>query len=119
VLVVVHDGEPVGWCQWYPCAVDAEWAAELGAQPGDVGVDYAIGDPARVGRGIGTELIAVLVALVRSARPGCGVMADPEADNSVSRRVLERNGFELVDVKPMDSEATDEPMAIYRLPAPT
>jgi RimJ/RimL family protein N-acetyltransferase len=46
-------------------------------------------------------------------------MADPEADNSVSRRVLERNGFELVDVKPMESEATDEPMAIYRLPAPT
>jgi aminoglycoside 6'-N-acetyltransferase len=119
MLVVVHDGEPVGWCQWYPCAVDPEWAAELGAQPGDVGVDYAIGDPARVGRGVGTELIAVLVALVRTARPGCGVMADPEADNSVSRRVLERNGFELVDVKPMDSEAVDEPMAIYRLPAPT
>jgi aminoglycoside 6'-N-acetyltransferase len=117
MLVALHDDEPVGWCQWYPCAVDPEWAAEIGAQPGDVGVDYAIGEPARVGGGVGTELIAVLVTLVRTARPDCGVMADPDARNTASRRVLERNGFELVAVKTVDSEPADEPMAIYRLPA--
>jgi hypothetical protein len=31
--------------------------------------------------------------------------------------VLEKNGFELVGVKAMATEPTDEPMAIYRLPA--
>jgi hypothetical protein len=62
-------------------------------------------------------LIAVLVTLVRTARPDCGVMADPDARNTASRRVLERNGFELVAVKTVDSEPADEPMAIYRLPA--
>ncbi|HEX4160950.1 MAG TPA: GNAT family N-acetyltransferase, partial [Acidimicrobiales bacterium] len=45
MLVVLHDGEPVGWCQWYLCSVDAAWAADMDAGPDDVGVDYAIGEP--------------------------------------------------------------------------
>jgi aminoglycoside 6'-N-acetyltransferase len=118
MLVVLHDGEPVGWCQWYLCSVDAAWAADMGAGPDDVGVDYAIGEPGRAGAGVGTELIAALVRFVRGARPGCRIVADPDARNAASRRVLEKNGFELVAVKAMASEPTDDPMAIYRLPAP-
>ena len=117
LLVVLHDHQPIGWCQWYPCDVDPAWAADIGAAPGDCGIDYAIGDQTRVGAGVGTELIAALVRLVRSARPGCGITADPDAENHASRRVLEKNGFELVAVKSMASEPTDEPMAVYRLPA--
>jgi hypothetical protein len=30
-------------------------------------------------------------------------------------RVLERNGFELVAVRPVESEPNDNPMALYRL----
>jgi aminoglycoside 6'-N-acetyltransferase len=117
MLIALHDGQPIGWCQWYLCEEDPEWAAEIGADPGDVGVDYAIGEPARVGRGVGTEVIAALVGVVRAARPGCGIVADPDAGNPASRRVLEKNGFRLVAVKEMDSEPTDDPMAVYRLPA--
>jgi RimJ/RimL family protein N-acetyltransferase len=116
MLVVLNDDEPIGWCQWYSCDVDPAWAAEVGAEPGDCGIDYAIGDDTRVGRGVGTELIATLVRLVRSARPGCGIVADPDAQNRASRRVLEKNGFGLVAVKTMASEPSDEPMAIYRRP---
>jgi aminoglycoside 6'-N-acetyltransferase len=116
MLLALHDGEPVGWCQWYRCDVDPAWAAEIGAEPGDCGIDYAIGEPARVGGGTGTELIAALVGLVRSARPGCGIVADPDARNAASRRVLEKNEFGLVAVKAMASEPTDDPMAVYRLP---
>ena len=117
MLIALHDGEPIGWCQWYLCEEDPEWAAEIGAEPGDVGVDYAIGEPARVGVGVGTEVIAALVGAVRAARPGCGIVADPDAQNPASRRVLEKNGFQLVAVKAMNSEPTDDPMAVYRLPA--
>ena len=117
MLVVLDGGEPIGWCQWYLCAVAPEWAAEIGAEPGDVGVDYAIGDPGHVGAGVGTSLIAALVRLVRAAQPDCGIVADPDAQNMASRRVLEKNGFELVGVKVMDTEPSDEPMAIYRLDA--
>jgi aminoglycoside 6'-N-acetyltransferase len=117
MLVVLDDGEPVGWCQWYLCEVDPEWAAEVRAAPGDVGVDYAIGEPVRVGGGVGTALVAALVSSVRAAQPGCGIVADPDAENHASRRVLEKNGFSFVAVKTMNSEPSDEPMAIYRLPA--
>ncbi len=115
VLAVLENDTPVGWCQWYACADDPEWAADVGAVEGDVGIDYAIGEPAAVGRGVGTELLAALVRVVRAARPNCGIVADPEAHNAPSRRVLEKNGFALVVVTAMDSEATDDPMAIYRL----
>ena len=57
------------------------------------------------------------MTLVRSARPGCDIVSDPDAENVGSRRVLEKKGFELVAVKTMDSEPSDAPMAIYRLPA--
>lgn len=115
MLVVLDEGDPVGWCQWYACDVDPAWATDIGAEPDDCGIDYAIGDRARVGRGVGTELVAALIALVRAARPGCGIVADPEATNTASRRVLEKNGFELIAVKAMASEPTDDPMAVYRL----
>ena len=117
MLVVLHDGEPIGWCQWYLCGVDADWAADMVAEAGDVGVDYAIGESTHVAIGVGTELISALVAHVRAVRPGCSIMADPDAKNAASRRVLEKNGFELVAVKTMPSEPSDAPMAIYRLPA--
>ncbi|MFZ0039850.1 MAG: GNAT family N-acetyltransferase [Solirubrobacteraceae bacterium] len=105
----------IGWCQWYPYDAYPSEAAALGAQAGDCGLDYAIGDPTAVGRGLGTQVIAALVDEVRRHHPGCGVIVDPDARNGASRRVLERNGFSLISVRPVTSEPTDDPMAIYRL----
>ena len=46
------------------------------------------------------------------------ILTTPEAANTASRRVLEKNGFHLVAVRPVATEATDVPMAIYCLPSP-
>ncbi|MGH3394929.1 MAG: GNAT family N-acetyltransferase, partial [Streptosporangiaceae bacterium] len=116
MLMVLRDDVPVGWCQWYRWADYPAEAAEMGARDGEAGIDYAIGDPQCIGRGMGTELIAALVAEVRRHHPGAGIMADPDAANTASRRVLEKNGFELVAVRPVSTEPNDAPMAIYRLP---
>jgi aminoglycoside 6'-N-acetyltransferase len=116
MLMVLRDDVPVGWCQWYRWADYPAEAAEMGARDGEAGIDYAIGDPACIGRGLGTELIAALVAEVRRQHPGAGIMADPDAANTASRRVLEKNGFGLVAVRPVATEPGDAPMAIYRLP---
>jgi aminoglycoside 6'-N-acetyltransferase len=115
-LVVVQDGRDIGWCQWYRCLDYPEHAAAVGAQLGDVGLDYAVGDPTRIGRGVGTALIAALVSLIRQQHPRAGLVADPEAANLASRRVLEKNGFLLQGERIVVTERTDAPMAIYRLP---
>jgi GNAT superfamily N-acetyltransferase len=107
----------IGWCQWYPYDAYPEDADAIGAQAGDRGIDYAIGDPDATGRGLGTALIAALVDEVRRHHPGCGVIAGPDASNVASRRVLERNGFSLLGVRAVITEPTDDPVAVYRLSA--
>jgi aminoglycoside 6'-N-acetyltransferase len=116
-LVVVEDARPIGWCQWYRCDDYPDHAAGVGAEPGDIGIDYAIGEPDRVGRGVGTALVVALVERVTAALPSAGFVADPEASNTASRRVLEKAGFHLVREGPVPSEPTDSPVAVYRRPA--
>jgi RimJ/RimL family protein N-acetyltransferase len=116
-LIVVEDGHDIGWCQWYRYMDYPEDAQAIGAEPNDIGLDYALGDPSRIGRGVGTALIGVLVAHIRQRHPGAGLIADPEAANRASRRVLEKNGFVLQGERVVATERTDAPMAIYRLPA--
>jgi aminoglycoside 6'-N-acetyltransferase len=115
MLTVTLAGAPVGWCQWYRWADYPDAAEAMGARDEEIGIDYAIGDPAQVGRGVGTTLIATLVSEIRHRHPNAGILADPDAANKASRRVLEKNGFRLVAVRPVATEASDAPMAIYRL----
>jgi aminoglycoside 6'-N-acetyltransferase len=116
LLIVLELGSAaVGWCEWYRWDDTPVEARELQTRPGEVGFDYALGDPGATGRGLGTKMIAALVQTVRSHHPGCGIVVEPEAGNAASRAVLERNGFQLVDVRPLAFEPDDRPMAIYRL----
>ena len=116
MLMIVDGTEPIGWCQWYRWADYTEVADAMGALDGEVGIDYAIGQAGALGRGLGTAMIAVLVDEVRRHQPAAGVLVAPEATNTASRRVLEKNGFDLVAVRPVITESIDAPMAIYRLP---
>jgi aminoglycoside 6'-N-acetyltransferase len=115
LYIVELERRPIGWCQWYRCDDYPDHATAVGAAVGDVGIDYAIGEPDEIGLGRGTELVAALVSLVRSTDRTAGVIADPDAANVASRRVLEKNGFELLGERPVPSEAVSAPVAIYRL----
>jgi len=116
MLMVIWDGTGIGWCQWYRWADYPADAVAMEALDGELGIDYAIGDPARVGRGVGTALVAALVTEARRHCPGAGILAAAAAANAASRRVLEKNGFALVAVRPVATEPSDAPMALYRLP---
>ncbi|MEO8889123.1 MAG: GNAT family N-acetyltransferase [Jatrophihabitantaceae bacterium] len=110
---MVHlDGWAVGWCQWYRWADYP--AGEYGAGPQDVGLDYAIGEAPLVGRGVGTAMIAALVAEVGRERPHAPLLVSVDAENTASRRVLEKNGFALVELREIPSEPEDR-SALYRL----
>ena len=115
MLTVIGGGDPIGWCQWYRWADYPAEAAAMGACEDEIGIDYAVGDPAWVGHGTGTLLVTALVAEARRHRSGAGILTAPAAANTASRRVLEKNGFMLVAVRPVATEPSDAPMAIYRL----
>lgn len=97
-LIVELDGVPIGhgqWCRWGDFPDDA---ARFGAGADEYCVDYFIGDPALVGRGLGTTLVGLLLADVRTwCRQGgheaSGFLVDVDPDNIASCRVLEKNGF--------------------------
>lgn len=116
LLVAELDGRPIGFAQWYRWDDESESdRAAVSAEPGDVGIDYAIGEPDACGHGIGTRLIAALIDEVRRHHPGAALLSDPEQANVASCRVLEKNGFRLVDVRRIESELGDGPNAIFRL----
>jgi aminoglycoside 6'-N-acetyltransferase len=114
MLMVVDGGKPIGWCQWYRWDDHVADAAASGAEPHEIGIDYEIGDKNAVRRGVGTEMIRTLVEAVRKVVGPVGFLVAPEASNLASRRVLEKNGFELVGIRPIATEWTDAPMAIHR-----
>jgi len=115
MLTVTVDDRVIGWAQWYWWDDYPDVVTAIGSRPGEAGIDYAIGDPASLGQGVGRRMIAALVREVRRDRSGAGLLVAPEATNLASRAVLERNGFHLVDVRPVATETSGEPMAIYRL----
>ena len=90
--VVSHEGRAFAFVQvcdahadddgWWPDATLGTWA-----------IDYLIGEPDLIGKGLGTALIRQFSEELL-ARPGAHtVTADPEPDNVASIRAAEKAGF--------------------------
>lgn len=118
MLTVLENEVPVGLAQWYrwddyPRDRDAH---RVGA--GELGIDHAIGEVSACYRRLGTGLVARLLNLLRGMQAGgTPVSVTPEDANAPSRRILEKNGFELVAVfqaDPVDGAHPKEPTALYR-----
>jgi len=125
VRIVSVEGTPVGLVQRYRLMDEPTWRAALapaGVPTDAFGIDYLIGDPDRIGRGLGTRLIAAFVADSWGRYPeatACVVGVD--RDNLRSWRVLERVGFLAVwegDLAPGDT-GDEGPQIVLRLPRPT
>jgi aminoglycoside 6'-N-acetyltransferase len=94
MLVVEHEGIPIGLAQWYRWDDYAEDRDNYRIDPGALGMDYAIGAEGQRGRGIGTAVVGCVLDLMRAAHPpGTRVTVTPEAANLASCRVLAKNGF--------------------------
>jgi RimJ/RimL family protein N-acetyltransferase len=89
------NGRSVGFAQDYRISDHPDYALLTG-KPDAVGIDYAIGEPAFVGRGLGTSLLWVLLRdAVVPAYDGLGeAHAAPDHRNAASLRVLAKLGFE-------------------------
>nr|WP_197683642.1 GNAT family N-acetyltransferase [Jiangella alkaliphila] len=124
-LLALVDGAPVGLVQRSRLADFAEYEDEFAAltevPDGAVTIDYLVGDPARVGRGLGTEMIRAVVVdtwAIRSDVPA--VLVAVVAANTASWRALEKAGFGRVAEGPMepDNPADDPLHFVYRIDRP-
>lgn len=125
LLLVLLDGAPVGLLQRYRYDAYPEHIEELGAvlpvPDGAVSIDYLIGDPAAVGRGVGARMIATAAEDVWRSDPGASCIIVPVASaNEASWRALLRAGFRLVARGPLAPDnPIDDPMhEVLRLDRP-
>lgn len=102
--VMLADGRPCGFLQHYRVDADPEYARAVAeyAQPAGgqvpIGIDYAIGEEALTGRGLGPQLIWKYVReVVLTSHPAARyIVANPDAGNERSVRALRKAGFRRV-----------------------
>jgi aminoglycoside 6'-N-acetyltransferase len=91
--IVEANGRSVGFLQDYRIGDYHEYAL-LAPDPEAIGIDYAIGDPAWVGRGLGVRLLWAWMLRARHRFPRATTyFAAPDHRNVASRRVLAKAGF--------------------------
>lgn len=123
--IVDLDGAPIGVIQWMRYADFPDDEAELTTViplPADARcVDYFIGDPALVGRGIGSAVIAAFVTHVWATDDEASCIVVPVCSaNVASWRALQKAGFCTVargDLEP-DNPIDDPKHEILRLDRP-
>lgn len=124
-LLVHVDGEPVALVQRSWLRDSPEYLAELAAiipvPDGALTIDYLVGDPARTGRGLGTEIIRHVAERSWHDHPAArAIVVAVHVDNRRSWRALEKAGFarvgtgELTPDNPVDSRLHH----VYRLDRP-
>ncbi len=92
------DGAAVGLIQWYRLSDFPDYARAVGEDPTDsAGIDFFIGGPAALGRGLGARSIEAFITTVVFRTNGVArAVAGPAEDNLRSIRTLERAGFRRV-----------------------
>jgi len=95
---VVHlGGRPIGYAQRYLCEEDPDWRAAIGSalgDPGGIGIDYLIGEPDLLHRGVGRRMIASFVDECWRRHPSQDrVVVAVQQGNVASWKALEAAGF--------------------------
>lgn len=86
--VIEHDGESVGFAQWYEEAdPDYRYA----------GIDLFLADAAQ-GQGLGSEVVRLLAWWLTEVRGHHRLFIDPAADNTAAIRCYERVGFRAIGI---------------------
>ena len=116
-FIIELDELPIGLIQRYRHRDHPAWDRAVGV-PGAVGIDYYIGEPTHLGRGLGSTAIAAFATDTLQHYPDVDcVVAVPQQKNAASWRSLEEAGFVRVWSGILDSDdPSDEgPAFVYRL----
>ncbi|WP_440069540.1 GNAT family N-acetyltransferase [Streptosporangium sp. OZ121] len=121
-LLVFLDGRPLGLVQRMMLADYPEYVAELtpivAVPEGAMSIDYLIGDPQQVGRGLGPRMIRDIIQRTWVEVPTATCVLVPvSAANRASWRALEKAGLGRVaegDLEP-DNPIDDRAHYVYRI----
>lgn len=96
-LIVLLSGQPVGLCLYYKCTDSV--GEDFGSLPleGAYSIDYMIGEQSCIGKGMGKEMINLLIEKIASLPDAVLVTADADRENRASVGVLTACGFETLE----------------------
>jgi len=105
VFVIEHDGQPIGWIQWYLWSDYPEHALQLRAELPSAGIDLAIGELPRMGLGLGPVAIREFLGqIVFAGTKISAVITDPAQGNLRSLRAFEKAGFTATNTVQLSGE---------------
>ena len=125
VFIVSYGNRPIGLLQRYTFADNPGYITDLAAlieAPGAaLSIDYFIGEPDLIGRGLGSAMIRAAVDAIWRDYPNAPSIIVPVASaNVASWRALEHAGFTLVATgwQPPDNPIDDGDHRVYRIERP-
>ena len=91
--IIQLDGKNIGYIQYYNTQkVGGGWWEN--EKPGTFGVDLLIGDPAYVGKGLGSKIIKEFIAFMKAEEKSIqSFIIDPDPKNKRAIRAYEKVGF--------------------------
>jgi len=106
VYLILAEGTPIGWIQWYRWRDFPEHAVQVGADSRSAGIDLAIGEIEMTGRGFGPVVIREFgTNYIFTNRDVDAIVADPSAGNRRSISAFRKAGFDIVDTLQLVDEA--------------
>lgn len=98
VFAIEVEGRPVGLIQRYMISDEPDWARVLAVAgvraERSAGIDYLVGDPALIGKGVGSTAIGLFTDLTFARYPAADTVAVAvQQANRASWRALERTGY--------------------------
>lgn len=92
-FIVVIDGRPIGFCQFYEYRHSGEdWHGDTEID-GTYSIDYLIGETDYLGKGFGKAIINALVEKIKIEENSKLIIVQPEQENKASCNTLLSSGF--------------------------
>ncbi len=93
-FIVECDNRPIGFCQYYEYVKGKEtWHGWIPVG-GTYSIDYLIGEPAFIGKGIGKEIVRALNNIIFAETDAKRIIVQPEKENHASCNTLLAAGYE-------------------------
>jgi aminoglycoside 6'-N-acetyltransferase len=106
MYLILREGVPTGWMQWYRWRDFPEHAIQVGADPMATGIDLAIGEIEMTGRGLGAAVIREFGTHYIFMNGDVGaIVADLSASNGRSVSAFRKAGFKIVKTVRLADEA--------------